>query len=218
MNLIVEQNISDSMLDFLKQDFSEVYASLHLNDLTEAHFDILAKAYSGDNRYYHNLSHIYNFIKLTDNHKHSINHKALFKIAIWFHDAVYEAKNKDNERQSQQLFQTLLKANLSDVQNDYVHDLIMSTEGHAPRNDQSDTLFFLDFDLAILAADYAVYEAYASAVWNEYKGTYPKLMYKMGRKKVLNSFLTKENIFYTDHFKNNYESVARQNVSLELNS
>ena len=63
--------------------------------------------------------------------------------------------------------------------------LIMSTAGHFPKSNDSDVLYFLDFDLAILATDEGTYKLYSDAIWKEYKRIYSRPMYENGRKKVL---------------------------------
>jgi predicted metal-dependent HD superfamily phosphohydrolase len=101
---------------------------------------------------------------------------------------------------------------------DYVSDLIRSTARHLPQNKQPDCFYFLDFDLAILAATPSVYQSYAVAVWKEYQTTYPKPIYKMGRKKVLKAFLERDFIYYTSLYQKKFEGIARKNIQFELNT
>jgi len=173
--------------------------------------------YNHTNRHYHNLVHVWNFLKLFDSFRDKIHEPALFELSIWYHDAIYEAKNKDNEFQSAVLVQNKFKVYLSLEQLDYVNSLIMSTAGHYPKVEHEDVYWFLDFDLAILAADYKTYKLYSDAIWKEYKTVYPKMLYKMGRKKVLKSFLSREKLYFSELFFEKYEKKARQNIQLELN-
>ena len=76
--------------------------------------------------------------------------------------------------------------------------------------------WFLDFDLAILAADTKTYQLYSEAIWQEYKTAYPKILYRMGRKKVLKNFLAREKLYFTKLFYSENEAKARANIQLEL--
>lgn len=178
----------------------------------------LYQLYSEPHRAYHNLVHINNFLNLLDTFLPQIQEPALFEWAIWYHDAIYNIKDKDNELQSAVLFQNIFKNDLNLNQLQYVDNLIMSTAGHQPRAAENDVYYFLDFDLAILAADSKTYQDYSIAIWQEYKTLYPKLLYKIGRKKVLKNFLDRPKLFFSTSFFEKYEATARQNLALELNS
>ncbi|BDS13236.1 HD domain-containing protein [Aureispira anguillae] len=181
------------------------------------YYEELSQLYNDPNRYYHNLVHLFNFLKLLDQHVEEIDQVALFEMAIWYHDAIYDAKKKDNELQSALLVQQLFREYLKDDELAYINKLIMSTAGHYPKSEEQDVYFFLDFDLAILATDHKNYQFYSEAIWKEYKKFYPKLLYKMGRKKVLKGFLRREKIYFSQLFFEKYEKKARQNIQLELN-
>lgn len=218
MNLIVQKQLSPVAFKFLKDDFYKVYNSLGITDRCDDHFKTFIDLYNQPGRYYHNLSHLYNFLQVANKELSRIKHPELFKIAIWLHDAIYIASQKDNELQSNELFQQLFKSCLNSFQIEYVSDLILSTEGHKPQNKQTDCALFLDIDLIILAAPTSIYQSYSDAVWNEYKSSYPWSIYKLGRKKVLKAFLKRSFIYFTPSFQQKYEQKARNNIQLELNT
>lgn len=60
-----------------------------------------------------------------------------------------------------------------------------------------------------------VYEAYAAAVRKEYS-IYPDLVYRPGRKKVLEAFLGMERIYKTDYFFRRLEATAKENMKKEI--
>jgi predicted metal-dependent HD superfamily phosphohydrolase len=173
--------------------------------------------YNHTDRYYHNLVHVWNFLSLLDSFRDKILEPALFELSIWYHDAIYEAKNKDNEFQSAILVQNKFKNYLNVHQLDHINGLIMSTNGHYPKVEHEDVYWFLDFDLAILATDYKTYKLYSDAIWQEYKVVYPKILYKMGRKKVLKTFLSRQKLYFSEVFFEENEKKARRNIQLELN-
>ncbi|MCP4438631.1 MAG: hypothetical protein GY810_06765 [Aureispira sp.] len=179
-------------------------------------YDRLYYEYSDWDRAYHNLSHIKSFLALSDTYAQNIERKNLFDLAIWFHDAVYNTKKKDNELQSAQLARELLMPFLEVDEVKFIQQLILSTEGHKPRLKHPDNLLFLDFDLAILATEWSTYSKYSDAIEQEYKKWYSFFLYGAGRRKVLKHFLEREEIYFSEAFKANYEDIARANLEREI--
>lgn len=218
MDLLVQKKLTPEQEAVLSTRFIALCQALELpGNQAKKYYEQLYDLYTDSNRHYHNLAHILNFLNLLDEHKTKIEQPLLFELAIWYHDAIYKAKCKDNELQSALLAQKLFNKYLKESSLSYVNALIMSTEGHFPRSENQDTYLFLDFDLAILAARPSVYNLYSEAIWQEYKTAYIKLLYKMGRKKVLKNFLAREKIYFSPIFFEKYEAKARQNIQLELN-
>jgi predicted metal-dependent HD superfamily phosphohydrolase len=218
MDLLVQKGLNVEQEAVLKARFIALCQALELpNHQAEIYYQDLYDLYTNPNRHYHNLAHILNFLNLFDQYKTSIEQALLFELAIWYHDAIYNAKAKDNELQSAILAQKLFEEYLDEMSLSYVNALIMSTEGHFPRLENQDTYLFLDFDLSILAAAPSVYNLYSEAIWQEYKIAYIKVLYKIGRKKVLKNFLAREKIYFSPVFYEKYEAKARQNIALELN-
>lgn len=204
-NLIFLQNLGTNFL--LKCDFTRKEATETLNKLQEKH--------SEKQRHYHDLSHLYNLYLVKNEFEKSLKNPLLIEAAIWFHDAIYLPKNKNNEAKSAELaVETLKDKNLPFDLND-LKLLIESTAKHQPLKDDSDFHYFLDFDLSILAADAAVYKNYVDAIRQEYS-MYPTFLYKIGRKKVLKSFLKRERIYFSSKFYEEHEKKARENILLEL--
>jgi predicted metal-dependent HD superfamily phosphohydrolase len=82
--------------------------------------------------------------------------------------------------------------------------------------DDSDHLYFLDFDLAVLSAERATYQLYAEAIKEEYRSIFSFLIYTNGRKKVLESFRQRKSIYFSQIFQENYELEARENLAWEI--
>jgi predicted metal-dependent HD superfamily phosphohydrolase len=85
------------------------------------------------------------------------------------------------------------------------------------RSDDRDTNYLLDADLSILGRSGEEYAKYAGEIRKEYS-FYPDILYKPGRKKVINHFLGPDRIYKTNHFYDKYEIKARKNLEWELNS
>lgn len=177
----------------------------------------LLKNYSGKNRYYHGLPHIWNMLQQSNDCKDELSDKEVVDFTIWFHDSIYKATRKNNEEKSAEFARkTLKKFSLNTLRIDKVYDLIVSTKKHEIIiSNDSDNAYLLDFDLSILGQPWEVYQTYIQNIRREYK-VYPDILYKPGRKKVLKSFLERKNLYFTEKYLDLYESQARQNLEKEI--
>lgn len=138
--------------------------------------------------------------------------------AIWFalfyHDIIYKATKSDNELQSAKIFKKrIVKTKFDQI--GFVQELIEQTKHHKISNN-NDINLFLDIDLSILGSERDVYIQYFNNVRKEFK-MYPKILYKKGRKKVLQQILNEDVIYKTKYFKDKFEIQARNNLTFELN-
>ncbi|ONG53238.1 hypothetical protein BKE38_12705 [Pseudoroseomonas deserti] len=139
-----------------------------------------------------------------------------FELAILFHDAVYDPRARDNEAQSAALMRRLLAGHFDAALLDRAETLILATETHRlPVTEDAalvaDAALFLDLDLAILASDAAAFAEYDAAIRREYAHV-PEADYRAGRRAVLQTFLTRERIFFSDALGPEAEAVARDNL------
>eukprot|EP01104_Vermistella_antarctica_P002238 TRINITY_DN1241_c0_g1_i2.p1 TRINITY_DN1241_c0_g1~~TRINITY_DN1241_c0_g1_i2.p1 ORF type:complete len:130 (-),score=28.59 TRINITY_DN1241_c0_g1_i2:82-471(-) len=81
---------------------------------------------------------------------------------------------------------------------------------------ESDLLFFLDFDLAVLTRPNDGYQLYARQIRSEYAHL-PDETFRSGRAKVLRHLMSGEHIFFTDLFRLQ-ESRAIENMRGEVNA
>jgi predicted metal-dependent HD superfamily phosphohydrolase len=140
---------------------------------------------------------------------------ALF-LAGWFHDAVYDSRAKDNEEQSASLAVASLRPlRLPEPLLAETARLILLTKTHqaAPY----DTLghLLLDADLAILGAEPPAYDAYADAIRREYVWV-PEDLYREGRRRVLEGFLGRPRLYFTEALAARCEEQARSNLRREI--
>lgn len=185
--------------------------------LVERSWRQIEKAYNQRKRYYHNLQHLEDLFVQLEPVSADIRNRDIVLFALFYHDIVYNTLRQDNEEKSAILAVDKL-GQLGLSQHDILQcsDMILATKKHALSPD-SDTNYFTDADLSILGRDWADYELYYKKVRKEY-GIYPDLVYKPGRKKVLQHFLQKDRIFKTDFFHSNYETQARYNLQREYDS
>lgn len=175
--------------------------------------------YNQNGHFYHNLSHIENFLRICLPHLADCEDYGEFILAVFYHDAVYESLRTDNEEKSAQLARTDLKdLGLDKNIRIRIMDLIRRTANHTVRykNDSFEMQLFLDGDIAILGSDWESYKEYATSIRKEYIRI-PDRIFTKKRKKFLSALLKEKNIFYVPEFKEKFEVKARKNILKEIN-
>ena len=76
-------------------------------------------------------------------------------------------------------------------------------------------MVLVDIDLGILGSDIERFEEYELQVREEYSWV-PELLYRHGRRKILEEFANREWVYCTDHFRAAYEERARENMARSL--
>lgn len=177
---------------------------------------MLAQKYSEARRAYHNLSHIQALLRHAESFRHELQDYDAVAFAIWFHDTIYNPRKGDNEEKSAELAAEMLrKLTLPHETVAAVEQMILATKKHELLNDSADLKLFLDFDLSILGTSEDVYQCYSQTIRKEYSWV-PYFLYRQGRKKVLESFLYRDQLYFTETMKALYETQARQNIETEL--
>lgn len=183
----------------LKKEWDERRRSGNSNEI----FEMLVSAYSDKQRHYHNLQHVGEMLSVLPGCSNALY------MAVWFHDAVYDSKNHDNEEKSAGLAEQKCveigygKGFASDVAS-----MIMATK-HIAEPSTEEGKLICDADLAIFASP-RVYE-YNDAIRKEYSFV-PEGVYLQRRKKVLEGFLSRHCIYHTKEFRSKYEGKARENL------
>lgn len=175
----------------------------------------IAKNHSHPKRYYHSLTHLEHLLAQLTPIKTQITDWEPILFALYFHDIIYNVTKHKNEEMSSEWAGkklTLLKVPVEMIKK--TRRAITATKKHE-LNDDPDINFFTDADLSILGAAPEAYTIYTQQVRKEY-AIYPDVLYKPGRKKVLEHFLQMERIFKTNHFFDMYETRARENLQEEL--
>jgi predicted metal-dependent HD superfamily phosphohydrolase len=182
----------------------------------EAEFKHLAAAYDAPERHYHTLGHIENLLNRVG--AHALQDPVVVELAVWFHDAVYNALRSDNEAKSAEWALAFLQeTSLEPACRERVADLIRRTQDHTQPQPPADAdlLLFLDADLSILGAPEAAYWDYARQVRREYR-LVPDLLYRPGRRKVLAKLLAAPVLFHTPALHAELDAAARRNLQAEL--
>ncbi|WP_298953912.1 hypothetical protein [uncultured Nonlabens sp.] len=155
------------------------------------------------------------FKELTQSSILPVNRDALI-LSIFYHDVIYKSTQKNNEYQSALILEKhLAKTDFKHIE--LCKNQINATKNHSTSLIDSDTNLLIDIDLAILGHKKDVYQLYTENVRKEYK-IYPKFIYNPARKKAMQHFLEQDRIFKTEEFYNLYESIARDNITREINN
>lgn len=192
----------------------------------------LLQAWEQPHRAYHHSGHLSQMLTDLDRlyaHRTQAGSTPLALIlAAWFHDAVYEGVSGEDERRSEQLaiasLEPLVTAGLlggDELQ--MVRLLVRATATHElPESanlpagyEPADIQFFLDADMAILAADSARYRRYLRGVRSEYSH-FDDEAFRAGRTTFLRSILGRKRIFLSEQALQLWEEPARANLQAEL--
>ena len=193
----------------------------------------LLQAWEQPHRAYHHSGHLSQMLADLDRlyaHRMQAGSTPLALIlAAWFHDAVYEGAPGEDERRSEQLASTSLEplvtaGLLSGDELQMVRLLVRATATHElPESanlptgyEPADIQFFLDADMAILAADSARYRRYLRGVRSEYSH-FDDEAFRAGRTTFLRSILGRERIFLSEQALKLWEEPAQANLRAELN-
>ncbi|MBD6620361.1 hypothetical protein FNW02_32405 [Komarekiella sp. 'clone 1'] len=179
-------------------------------------FTQLTEAYSNPSRHYHTLKHIAHVLSTIETLQAYTQDLAAIQLAAWFHDVVYDTQAKDNEEKSANSACELL-SNLGIPANTIAHvtHLILSTKYHQAAVDDYDSQVLLDADLAILAVNPVLYQEYTQAIRQEYAWV-SQAEYINGRRQILERFLQRSRIYFTDLMFEVAEQFARSNLKAEI--
>jgi len=180
----------------------------------------LKKRYSEPHRYYHTLDHIAWMQEGAAQVSHLLAHPIAIDFAIWYHDAVYNTRKKDNELRSADLFLAHHGRYLSEFYQGYVVDLILATIDHRiPRHKSSDfnndCALFLDLDLMSLGFPWEKFIKNSNDIRKEYSHV-PDVDFDGGRAKILTKFLERDPMYFSPYFQNYYGEKAIKNLKRSI--
>ncbi|KIG13301.1 hypothetical protein DB30_00349 [Enhygromyxa salina] len=177
----------------------------------------LASRYAEPHRAYHGLAHLDALARLYGDVERGPGwvHPAEVKLAILFHDAIYEPGRGDNEARSA----ALAGERLADWPIDLgrVQAMIHATAAHdrVDARGDPDLALFLDADMAIIGTPPAIYDAYTRGVQQEF-AKIPAAMFRAGRRAFVVAQLARASLFHTSFFRDRYDRQARANLEREL--
>jgi len=233
VDLVAAQKSGEKTSSTLLREFAKVKSWLEVQwdgvcrslnvkeEVSKAWFTRLVRAYCEPQRHYHTLTHIWYMLRLLVLHSDICKQTSVIHIATWFHDCVYEPKEKDNELRSVLVFKEFANEassstlyEISDLIEQYIKATIKHRIGDS--ND-SDLALFLDLDLSILGSPSPQYTRYSKQIRSEYIHV-PLEDYRKKRAIVMKSFLERKVLYFTKQFQKDLEGKARSNLSKEIDS
>lgn len=180
----------------------------------------LQERYAEPQRAYHSWRHVSELLAYWDETQADLRRPLAVLAAILFHDAVYEPFAKDNEAKSANLLLAKAANWLSSDDLALAYVCILATTAHELAHDlagdmQNDMARFLDMDLAILAAPAERFDEYEAEVRREYAAA-PDAAFRVGRRQVLERFLARQKLFFSDWGAARFEAAARQNLTRSI--
>lgn len=134
--------------------------------------------------------------------------------AVFYHDIIYKVSNSTKEADSAKLaMERLNSIAYPATKIAKCVNMILATKEHLTSED-NDTNFLMDADLAILGKSEEEYQKYRDQIREEY-AIYHDFIYKFGRKKTMQKFLNKENVYKTEYFSNKFSQQARNNIEMK---
>ena len=176
----------------------------------------LLERYMQPHRHYHNAGHVVECLGHMEHFERSTGDKVTraARLALFYHDAVYDPRRSDNEAMSAQVSRDELLPLLPAAEVDAIGRLILATDHKKPPA-QPDEAMIVDADLAILGQPQAVFDRYETGIRGEYDYV-PDDKFRAGRAAVLRHFLARPCIYTTTWFREQYESAARVNLTKSI--
>ncbi len=177
--------------------------------------DRLLVAWAEPQRKYHTLQHLGECLSLFDRCRQLAEQPAEVEMALWFHDAVYDVKGKDNEARSAAWAQAELQAaGVSAAVIERITGHIMAT-CHAALPVGVDQQLLVDIDLSILGASRPRFLEYEEQVRAEYAWV-PGFLFRRKRREILKEFLARQPFYNTPSMREAFESQARDNLAYSI--
>jgi len=180
--------------------------------LTDALLAELQAGYGDHTRHYHTEKHIVTM--LNGAASLDFEDRDMARLAIFFHDVIYDPVRSDNERHSADRLKQRLSGFIPAGRLNRATAAIEATAGHRATGDH-DIDLMLDLDMAILGQPWPVYKAYAKGVMAEYLPHIGEAAWRQGRIALfINPILAHGDIFLTGYFKP-LETQAMENLRRE---
>ncbi|MCB0989458.1 MAG: hypothetical protein KDB16_00645 [Acidimicrobiales bacterium] len=141
--------------------------------------------------------------------------KVSLELAVWYHDAVYDAQSTDNEARSADLARQSLGGLVPEATVEQVARLVLLTAGHSVAEGDLEGCLVVDADLSILGAEPAVYDSYRGGVRAEY-GHLDDATFIAGRSAFLRGMLERSRVFNTAPARLAWQAQAHENMAHEL--
>jgi len=208
--------MSDDLQVEMDRDATALGAPVQV--VREIFFEDLLYRHAEPQRRYHTSSHLHALADLLNEHAPHVEPGSPPRLAIWWHDAIYDPRATNNEERSADLARAhLSRLGAAPSIIDGTLGIILMTKNHWSGGSAGDGDYFLDADIAILGAPTTTYDWYAQQVREEYAWA-SEPAFRAGRSAFLAGAVARSRLFRTDVFEAAYAAQARANMQRELTS
>ena len=176
----------------------------------------LCAAYGEAGRHYHALAHIEHCLCEFDGARAAIAAADDVELALWYHDAVYQPGDSDNEGRSAALFAEHSAGQLADTQVARIGALILATT-HANAPQDAQAAWVVDIDLSSFGLPWPAFLHDSHAVRAEMKNLADD-DYQNSHGSFLRRLVARPRIYTSEHFHGRYEQRARDNIARLLDA
>jgi predicted metal-dependent HD superfamily phosphohydrolase len=172
--------------------------------------------YLDNDRHYHTFAHIGYMMENLQLTFPEHQYDRVLKAAIAYHDCVYlinQPVGTSENVSAKAAERELADANWGTIERREVARLIRLTINHHAAEDDLTGKILIDLDLAGLASD--MYWTNKDWIRQEFKSASDE-QWREGRIKFLESFLSRDYIYQTSRAIRRWESLARENMTMEL--
>lgn len=210
--------------EYLERKWQDLCRRLGTKGNTTEIFESLYKRYDEPHRFYHNQPHIKMCLNELELVQDLASNPDAIELAFWYHDAIYDSAKQPSSPQSQPVDDEGLSAELAqeDIKRlglspefaQKVGSLILLTKHNSVPKDNDEQLL-ADIDLAIFGRSSRLFDLYEQNVRTEF-GLVPQKRFSDVRRGVLQGFLDRPSIYYTDFFRSRYEKQAQKNLQRSI--
>lgn len=183
--------------------------------IAERSWSCLMTHFSEPHRFYHNHGHLRHCLRELDGAADQIGNADVVEMALWFHDAIYDAGADDNEERSARLFESFAQRTLNPQFIREVRDAILDTV-HKALPETGNARFVVDIDLSSFGLPWGEFMADSHDLRKEQMQFSDPEFYRR-KCDFLKSLIDRNTIYATSYFRNRYEAAARTNIERYLN-
>ncbi len=179
-------------------------------------FEELSSCYSEQNRHYHTDAHIVHCLTKLDEANRVETVAPHIEMAIWCHDVIYNAGDPENEKKSALWFRNHALGHFSESDINQIEELITITE-HRETPENVNEQLMVDIDLSSFGMPTDQFEQDGERIRKEFTELTDDQFIE-SQMIFLKSLLDRPSLFSTPFFFQNYEAIARENISNLLSS
>ena len=192
--------------------FSALWRRCHAGpeavDPAPVYADLVAR-YGEPHRHYHTLGHIDDCLERFDRVRDLPPDPDAVEIALWFHDVIFDADARDNERRSARYYLDHASGATARFQRHVCSMILAST--HAGLLSSADLGYMLDIDLAGFGNPWPKFRRTTDVVRAEYAHL-SDAEFAAGMSGFFGVLMARPSIFRTDTFRAACETTARANI------